>query len=82
MKRFGRQKGIRKLDLCCHTDLFEAQNAALGTVAWVRLPLIMMRKHHDVFPSMRKLRNTQDDVENRPPAMVDSLNLLPEKLPD
>jgi hypothetical protein len=31
---------------------------------------------------MRKLRNTQDDVENRPLAMVDSSKLLPEKLPD
>jgi hypothetical protein len=63
MKRFYRQKRIRKLDLCCHTDLFES------TVHCIRYcSLHKTASLHNVFPDVRKLRNTQDDVENRPPA--------------
>ena len=55
----GRHEKNKETVLCCHTDLFEAQHAALGTIACAGLA------PHDVFLGVGKLRNTLDDVENR-----------------
>jgi hypothetical protein len=74
----GRHEKNKETVLCCHTDLFEAAH---------RIGYYSLRKtapHHDVFLGMGKLRNTLNDVENRPRpgVMADGSKSFPEKLPD